>query len=149
MTRAQDREGPDPQRVRERVFERTVGKRPVVERVLCSLFAGGHVLLDDAPGVGKTFVLKVVAGALGLRAQRIQGTPDLLPADVTVDGDTQEPFTVLATENPLHSERAVRPPTSRLDRFLFRLSVGHPEQAAEELQTAEALPRRARRGPGS
>ncbi len=44
MTRAQDREGPDPQRVRERVFERTVGKRPVVERVLCSLFAGGHVL---------------------------------------------------------------------------------------------------------
>jgi MoxR-like ATPase len=60
-----------------------VGKRKEVELSLVALFAGGHVLLEDVPGVGKTMMVKAVARTLGAEFKRIQFTPDLLPSDVT------------------------------------------------------------------
>jgi len=59
------------------------GKRPVVDLVLVAMFAGGHVLLEDVPGTGKTTLARAVAGALGGVSRRVQFTPDLLPSDVT------------------------------------------------------------------
>jgi MoxR-like ATPase len=60
-----------------------IGKRDVVERVLTAMAARGHVLLVDAPGVGKTQLCKAIAAALGVRFGRVQFTPDLLPMDLT------------------------------------------------------------------
>ncbi len=60
-----------------------VGKRDVIERVLMAMAAGGHVLLVDAPGVGKTQLCKAMAAAIAARFGRIQFTPDLLPMDIT------------------------------------------------------------------
>ncbi|MFC0472642.1 MoxR family ATPase [Halalkalibacter kiskunsagensis] len=60
-----------------------VGKRKEVELSLVALFAGGHVLLEDVPGVGKTMMVKAIARTLGAEFKRIQFTPDLLPSDVT------------------------------------------------------------------
>jgi MoxR-like ATPase len=59
------------------------GKREVIDLVLVAMFAGGHVLLEDVPGTGKTTLARAVAGALGGLSRRIQFTPDLLPSDVT------------------------------------------------------------------
>jgi MoxR-like ATPase len=59
-----------------------VGKRLAAERILCALLAGGHVLIDDVPGVGKTMMVKTLAYALSLRFSRVQFTPDLLPSDL-------------------------------------------------------------------
>ncbi|OLR95453.1 AAA family ATPase [Actinokineospora bangkokensis] len=59
------------------------GKRPVIDLVLTALFAGGHVLLEDVPGTGKTTLARAVATALGGVSRRVQFTPDLLPSDVT------------------------------------------------------------------
>jgi MoxR-like ATPase len=60
-----------------------LGKRGVVERVLTAMAARGHVLLVDAPGVGKTLLCKAIAAACGVRFGRVQFTPDLLPLDLT------------------------------------------------------------------
>ena len=60
-----------------------VGKRAVLELVLTALLAGGHVLLEDVPGVGKTLTARSFAQALGIGFRRVQFTPDLLPADIT------------------------------------------------------------------
>jgi MoxR-like ATPase len=59
------------------------GKREVIDLVLVAMFAGGHVLLEDVPGTGKTTLARAVAGALGGLSRRVQFTPDLLPSDVT------------------------------------------------------------------
>ena len=71
------------ERVRENVGKVIVGKAPVVDLLLVALFAQGHVLLEDVPGVGKTTLAKSLARSLGASFQRIQFTPDLLPSDVT------------------------------------------------------------------
>ena len=60
-----------------------VGKRPAVELALTAFLAGGHLLIEDIPGVGKTTLAKALARALGLVFKRVQFTPDLLPADIT------------------------------------------------------------------
>ena len=60
-----------------------VGKRGLLEMMMASVLAGGHILLEDFPGLGKTLVARSFATALGLDFKRIQFTPDLLPADIT------------------------------------------------------------------
>ncbi len=58
------------------------GKEEVIRKILAAVLAGGHVLLEDKPGVGKTFLAKLMAKVLGLQFSRIQFTPDLLPSDI-------------------------------------------------------------------
>jgi MoxR-like ATPase len=150
--------------------------------VLIALLAGGHVLLEGAPGLGKTMLVRTLAQAVALKYSRIQFTPDLMPADVIgtsvvqENGDgrkslgfqpgpiftnllladeinratpkTQsalleamqekqvtvahtshlldEPFFVMATQNPLEMEGTYPLPEAQLDRFLFKLRVPYP-----------------------
>ena len=69
--------------VLDEVNRAIVGKRAALELVLCGVLAGGHVLIEDLPGLGKTLAARSFAQALGLRFTRAQFTPDLLPADLT------------------------------------------------------------------
>ncbi len=71
------------QDVLDEVERAVVGKRDVLELVLLGILAGGHVLLEDLPGLGKTLLARSFATALGLSFRRVQFTPDLLPSDVT------------------------------------------------------------------
>ncbi len=158
------------------------GKDIIVDKVLATMIARGHILLEDIPGVGKTTLAVAVANAMSLYYRRVQFTPDVLPSDivgfsmynkqteefeykpgaivcnlfladeinrtspktqsallevmeerkVTVDGVTrrlQEPFTVIATENPLGSSGTQKLPESQLDRFMVCLSMGYPEHS--------------------
>ena len=169
------------------------GKRPAVELALTTVVAGGHLLLEDAPGVGKTTLAEGLARVCGLRLARIQFTADLMPADVTgvqvfapasgefqfrpgplfnelvladelnrapprtqsalleamahahvtVDGTTHllpRPFIVVATQNPLDLAGTYPLPDAQLDRFLVRLTLGHPSPEVEaELVTTRGL----------
>ncbi len=69
--------------VESQIGQMIVGMQDVVRRTLGSIFAGGHVLLEGVPGLGKTLLVKSIARALGLTFKRIQFTPDLMPSDVT------------------------------------------------------------------
>jgi MoxR-like ATPase len=167
-------------------IERVVlGKPQEVRLALACLLAGGHLLIEDIPGVGKTTLAHALAQTLGLDFQRVQGTSDLLPADiigvsvfdrgdggfrfhpgpvfsqlllvdelnrappksqsalleamaegqVSVDGVRRElpvPFFVIATQNPLDLVGTYPLPESQLDRFMFCLSLGYPDAAAEQ-----------------
>jgi MoxR-like ATPase len=70
-------------RVIDEVERAVVGKRPLLEMITAAVLAGGHVLLEDYPGLAKTLIAKSFATALGLDFKRIQFTPDLLPGDIT------------------------------------------------------------------
>ena len=70
-------------RIEESVSKAIVGKRDTVEKLLVALLAGGHVLIEDVPGVGKTTLVHAVAKSIGCSFKRIQFTPDLLPSDIT------------------------------------------------------------------
>ncbi|WP_457652992.1 AAA family ATPase [Rhodocaloribacter sp.] len=172
-----------------------VGQRYMVERLLIGLLGGGHVLLEGVPGLAKTLTVSSLARAIGTRFQRIQFTPDLLPADllgtlvynqkegnffikkgpifaniiladeinrspakvqsallesmqerqVTI-GDTtfplEEPFLVLATQNPIEQEGTYPLPEAQVDRFMMKIKVGYPSRE-EEL---EIMRRQARTG---
>ena len=163
-----------------------VGKREVLERIMAAcLCPGGHVLLEDYPGLAKTMIARSFAAALGMRFKRIQFTPDLLPGDitggyiydrnenrfvlrmgpvfanviladeinrasprtqsalleamqeyqVTIEGETlplEEPFIVIATQNPIEYEGTFPLPEAQLDRFIVRLSVGYPSAEDEK-----------------
>lgn len=169
--------------VKAEIEKAVKGKSEVVEKVLAAMLAGGHVLLEDIPGVGKTTLAMAIARAMSLSYRRVQFTPDVLPSDivgfsmyhqetknfeyqegavfcnlfladeinrtspktqsallevmeegtVTVDGVTRslpDPFTVIATENPLGSSGTQMLPESQLDRFMVCLSMGYPEHEA-------------------
>nr|WP_072514275.1 MoxR family ATPase [Ndongobacter massiliensis] len=70
-------------RIRRSIAEVIVGKEKVTERMLITLFAGGHLLIEDIPGIGKTTLVYALAKALQLDFRRIQCTPDLMPSDIT------------------------------------------------------------------
>lgn len=166
-----------------------VGQDELVEGVLVAFFAGGHVLMEGVPGLGKTMLVRTLADAVHLKFSRVQFTPDLMPADiigtnlivedaegrksfqfqpgpvfanivladeinratpktqsalleamqehhVTVGGiqhPLEEPFLVLATQNPLEMEGTYPLPEAQLDRFFFKLKVRFP--SADELHT--------------
>jgi MoxR-like ATPase len=168
--------------VRHEISKTIVGQTGVVDGVLIALLAGGHVLLEGAPGLGKTMLVRTLAQAVALKYSRIQFTPDLMPADVIgtavvqENGDgrkslgfqpgpifanllladeinratpktqsalleamqekqvtvahtshqLEEPFFVMATQNPLEMEGTYPLPEAQLDRFLFKLRVPFP-----------------------
>src|SRR5436189_2356695 len=72
----------DFERLRDEVGKVIVGNREVLDDTLIALVAGGHVLLEGVPGLGKTLTVRTLADALHLKFQRIQFTPDLMPADL-------------------------------------------------------------------
>ena len=71
------------QRICDNMERVILGKREVMEYVLAAFLAGGHVLLEDVPGTGKTMLAKSLAASFGMSFKRVQFTPDLLPSDVT------------------------------------------------------------------
>ncbi len=70
-------------KLKENIEQRIVGKGDVIDKVITALLAGGHVLLEDVPGVGKTKLARALADSLALSFSRIQCTPDTLPSDIT------------------------------------------------------------------
>ncbi|MBM3458485.1 MAG: AAA family ATPase [Armatimonadetes bacterium] len=169
-------------RLRDETARVIVGQEKVVESVLVAMLAEGHALLEGVPGLGKTLLVRTISQALHLRFNRIQFTPDLMPADitgtnivvetagggrhfqfqpgpvfanivladeinratpktqsalleamqehsVTVAGKQhrlEEPFFVLATQNPIEQEGTYPLPEAQLDRFVFKVLVPAP-----------------------
>jgi len=75
------------ERLRHNILSVFIGQREVVDRVICSLLARGHVLIEDVPGVGKTVLANAIARSIDCRFTRIQLTPDLMPSDVSASGE--------------------------------------------------------------
>src|SRR5436189_3591454 len=176
-----------------------VGQKEVIEQILIALFAGGHCLITGAPGLAKTLLVKSIARIFHLKFQRIQFTPDLMPADITgteilqdtgegrrlvfvpgpifanilladeinrtppktqaalleamqehqvtaagVRHQLEEPFFVLATQNPIEMEGTYPLPEAQLDRFMFNVVMDYlPEEeevAVVTRTTAQAGP---------
>jgi MoxR-like ATPase len=176
-------------RVRAEIGKVIVGHQDVVDGVLTCLFVGGHVLLEGVPGLGKTLLVRTLSEVLHLKFNRVQFTPDLMPADiigtnviaeagdgkraftfqsgpifaqivladeinratpktqsalleamqehsVTIAGTIhrlEEPFFVLATQNPIEQEGTYPLPEAQLDRFFFKLIVNY--SGREEMAT--------------
>jgi MoxR-like ATPase len=170
--------------VRQEISKAIVGQSEVVNGVLMALLAGGHVLLEGAPGLGKTLLVRTLAQTVSLQYSRIQFTPDLMPADVIgtavvqedgsgkkalgfqpgpiftnllladeinratpktqsalleamqekqvtvahISHQLDEPFFVMATQNPIEMEGTYPLPEAQLDRFLFKLRVPFPDR---------------------
>ena len=168
-------------RIDEQLSKVIVGQADVVEQLLISLFAGGHCLITGAPGLAKTLLVRSIAQVFDLKFQRIQFTPDLMPADITgteildqsPDGHRrmqfvkgpifghviladeinrtppktqaalleamqehqvtvagtryplEEPFFVLATQNPIEMEGTYPLPEAQLDRFMFNVLIDY------------------------
>lgn len=176
-------------KIKENMEKVIIGKSQVIDLVLTAFVAGGHVLLEDVPGTGKTVLAKTLAKSMDCEFKRIQFTPDLLPSDITgvnifrqntgefefqkgpifaniiladeinratprtqagllesmeegqvsIEGTTyalEQPFFVIATENPLETLGTFPLPEAQLDRFLMKLSVGLPNKE-EEIQMME------------
>jgi MoxR-like ATPase len=169
----------------EQVGLRIVGQNYMIERLVISILTGGHVLLEGVPGLAKTLAVSTLAETISTKFQRIQFTPDLLPADilgtqiydqstgqfsikkgpifaniiladeinrapakvqsalleamqekqVTIGATTyklEEPFLVLATQNPIEQEGTYPLPEAQVDRFMLKLHVGYPTREEEK-----------------
>jgi MoxR-like ATPase len=163
-----------------------VGQERLVERLLIGLLANGHILLEGVPGLAKTLAVKTLAQAVQAQFQRIQFTPDLLPADligteiynprtnefaphrgpifanfiladeinrapakvqsalleamqerqVTIGDETyllEDPFLVLATQNPIEQEGTYPLPEAQVDRFMLKVVVDYPSRGEERV----------------
>lgn len=176
------------EKIREQVSKVVVGQEDVVEQLVIAILARGHCLLEGVPGLAKTLMIRTLADTMNLDFQRIQFTPDLMPADitgtdiiqenretghrdlvfdkgpifthmlladeinrtppktqaalleamqeheVTVGGTTyrlDEPFFVLATQNPIEQEGTYPLPEAQRDRFLFNVVVDYPSRDQE------------------
>ena len=161
-----------------------VGQKSMVDRLLIGLLCQGHILLEGVPGLAKTLSIKTLAAAINSKFQRIQFTPDLLPADlvgtmiynqkdgkfftrkgplfanfiladeinrapakvqsalleamqerqVTIGEETfklEEPFLVLATQNPIEQEGTYPLPEAQVDRFMLKVKIGYPTRDEE------------------
>ena len=170
-----------------------VGQKYMIERLLIGLLSNGHVLLEGVPGLAKTMAVKTLSSTIQTKFQRIQFTPDLLPADllgtliydqkkgdfstkkgpifsnlvladeinrspakvqsalleammerqVTIGENTfplDDPFLVLATQNPIDQEGTYPLPEAQVDRFMLKLSVGYPSKD-EELEIMRRMTR--------
>ncbi len=168
-----------------------VGQRLLIERLVVGLLANGHVLLEGVPGLAKTLSVKTLARTISTKFQRIQFTPDLLPADllgtlifnpregsfsvkkgpifaniiladeinrapakvqsalleamqerqVTIGEETfrlDDPFLVLATQNPIEQQGTYPLPEAQVDRFMLKVLIGYPNRA-EERQIMERM----------
>ncbi len=162
-----------------------VGQHYLIERLLIGILANGHILVEGVPGLAKTTAVKTLAQAINTSFQRIQFTPDLLPADiigtqiylpksgdftvkkgpifsniiladeinrapakvqsalleamqerqVTIGGETfklEEPFLVMATQNPIEQEGTYPLPEAQVDRFMLKLRVTYPTKSEEK-----------------
>ena len=163
-----------------------IGQKYMVERLLIGLISNGHVLLEGVPGLAKTLSIKTLAASIQAKFQRIQFTPDLLPADVigtmifnqkngeftvrkgpifanfiladeinrapakvqsalleamqerqiTIGENTHkldEPFLVLATQNPIEQEGTYPLPEAQVDRFMLKIKIDYPNREEERL----------------
>ncbi len=172
------------EKIRTEIAKVVVGQLYVVDRLLIGLLTNGHILLEGVPGLAKTLTVSSLAKALNLKFQRIQFTPDLLPADllgtmiynqktmefttkkgpifaniiladeinrspakvqsalleamaekqVTIGEQTYKldnPFLVLATQNPVEQEGTYPLPEAQVDRFMMKLKVGYPSPEEE------------------
>lgn len=161
-----------------------VGQHKMVDQLIVSILANGHILLEGVPGVAKTLTAKLLSKSMALDFSRIQFTPDLMPSDIigtsvfdmskssfefkkgpvfsnfilideinrapaktqaalfevmeerqiTVDGNCykmDEPFLVIATQNPIEQEGTYRLPEAQLDRFLFKINIDYPNLSEE------------------
>ena len=148
--------------IEQNIAKVMVGCEDVTRLIMTALITGGHVLLEDLPGTGKTTLARTLARSLDVRYQRIQFTPDLLPTDVTglsvysqASGDfTFRPgpiFTniLLADEINRATPRTqagllecMEPlPEAQMDRFLMKLSIGLPDEENECLIMERSLER--------
>lgn len=171
-------------RLRDELSKVVVGQLYMVDRLMIGLLSNGHVLLEGVPGLAKTLTIKSLAQAVHAKFNRIQFTPDLLPADVigtmifnqrsnefvirkgpifanfiladeinrapakvqsalleamqerqvTIGEEThklEEPFLVLATQNPIEQEGTYNLPEAQVDRFMLKVVVGYPSQKEE------------------
>jgi MoxR-like ATPase len=182
----------DIEAIRTQVRKVLIGQDVMLSRLLIALFTGGHVLLEGLPGLAKTTAIKALASAIQCKFNRIQFTPDLLPADligtmiynpregsfgtrkgpifanliladeinrapskvqsalleamqerqVTIGETTymlEEPFLVLATQNPIEQEGTYPLPEAQVDRFMLKVVVGYPNKAEERKVVDAAL----------
>ena len=171
-------------KIMDEVGKVIVGQKYMVERLVIGLLSNGHVLLEGVPGLAKTLTVRTLSSAIKTNFQRIQFTPDLLPADllgtliydqkkgefqtkkgpifsniiladeinrspakvqsalleamqertVTIGEHTfplDDPFLVLATQNPIEQEGTYPLPEAQVDRFMLKLSIGYPTPEEE------------------
>lgn len=172
--------------IRLEIEKTIVGQKTMIDRLLIGLLADGHILLEGVPGLAKTLAIKSLAKAIHVKFNRIQFTPDLLPADligtliynqkkeefvvrkgpifsnfiladeinrapakvqsalleamqerqVTIGEETfklEEPFLVLATQNPIEQEGTYPLPEAQVDRFMLKVVLTYPNKE-EEMQ---------------